>query len=262
MRVQLFFLAVLLFAFVVKAQWDDPDDPDDPDNDDPDDGWPHFANVTIYQPDDSTHHLTCPRTESLPNNTIFVVWNDVEQTNSTLQVYSSTNNGFSWYPHGTGSWSSETSVTLLVINAVNAKSTNIELYATWDQGMTWEFVRRIAEGRAVGSKDAGTPSMLFYDNHLTSTVDMWDTWDTAIDAVASNTTTDQMGTASAAEVALGEGQWRVIPTVAGRAYGREIRAVPNDKRALRITGGSEGKTDASDVLMTIIDLEKALAVAV
>jgi hypothetical protein len=135
--------------------------------------------VTIYQPDDATHHLTSPRTESLPNNTILAVWNDVEQANNTLQVYRSTNNGFSWYAHGTaqstvtgrrllephllfveGSWSSESNVTLLAVNAVDSKSTNIELYASWDQGVTWEFVHRIAEGGAVGAKAVGEPYML------------------------------------------------------------------------------------------------------
>ncbi|KAH7074237.1 hypothetical protein FB567DRAFT_479748 [Paraphoma chrysanthemicola] len=409
MRAISVFLLLVLFACAVKAQWDDPDWPDDPDDDDPDDDGPWrpsstrgrptptrqsedppeptptgvetFANVTVYQPDDASHHLTSPRTENLPNNTILSVWNDLKQANNTLQVYRSTNNGFSWYAHGTvqstvagrkllephllfveGSWSSETDVTLLAVNAVDEKSTNIELYASWDQGATWEFVHRIAEGGAVGAKAVGEPYMMFHDQRLTvyysdgrdsqhagkvsqqSAADMWDTWGTAIDVVAKIAPADQASAASAAKLpnnqyiiafeasqsgnssnvavpvqykiaaspenagtelpldvttasglkpqgapfvtwsslggangtiilsdsssnslfinqALGTGLWKVISTVAGRAYGREVRIVPDDKRALRITGGSEGKGRSSDVLVTIVDLEKALAAA-
>ena len=36
----------------------------------------------------------------------------------------------------------------------------------------------------------------------------------------------------------------------------------NDKRALRITGGSEGKSVSADILVTLMDLEKALVAAV
>lgn len=142
-----------------------------------------FSNATIYQPDDASHHLTSPRTENLPNNTILAVWNDPQQTNDTLLIYRSTNDGFSWYAHGTavstiagrrllephllfveGSWSGDTNITLLAANAVDDKSTNIELYASWDQGVTFEFVHRIAEGGsisdAVGPKVVGEPYML------------------------------------------------------------------------------------------------------
>lgn len=139
-----------------------------------------FTNATVYQPDDATHHVTSPRTENLPNNTILAVWNDLEQTGSTLPVYRSTNNGFSWYEHSTvksnsagqkllephllfveGSWSGETNVTLLTVNAVDAKSTNIEIYASTDKGVTFEFVHRVAEGGAVGAKAVGEPHLLF-----------------------------------------------------------------------------------------------------
>jgi hypothetical protein len=138
-----------------------------------------FANATIYQPDDATHHLTSPRTVNLPNNTILAVWNDSAQINGTFAVYRSTNDGFSWYAHGTatstiggrkllephilfleGSWSGDTNMTLLAVNAVDEKSTNIELYASWDQGVTFEFVHRVAEGGPRGSKAVGQPFML------------------------------------------------------------------------------------------------------
>lgn len=216
MRVTVFLLALFLFYFVVQAQWDD-DDPDDPDEDPDDDppwrptptrrptptkrptptpdpeepeipddppeptptGVNSFANATVYQPDDSSHHLTSPRTEILPNNTILVVWNDPEQANSTIPIYRSTNDGFSWYAHGTvkstvagrkllephlayveGEWSNEENITLLAVNAVDAKSTNIELYASWDKGETFEFVHRVAEGGPVGAKAVGEPFLL------------------------------------------------------------------------------------------------------
>lgn len=51
------------------------------------------------------------------------------------------------------------------MNVVDAKSTNIELYARWDQGITFEFVHRIAEGSpidvATGAKAVSEPYILF-----------------------------------------------------------------------------------------------------
>jgi hypothetical protein len=226
MRSTVFFLAIFLFLFTVKAQSgpDDPDDPDDPQwpgdpDDDPGDDPPWrpthtprptptqrptptpsptepedpedppapiftgvdvFANATVYQPDDSSHHLTSPRTENLPNNTILAVWNDSAQTQSTLQVYQSTNNGFSWYQYGTArstvsgrkllephvlfvedSFSGDANITLLAVNAVDAKSTNIELYASYDKGVTFEFVHRVAEGGPMGARAIGAPHLVF-----------------------------------------------------------------------------------------------------
>jgi hypothetical protein len=45
-----------------------------------------FDNATLYQPDDATHHLTTPRSENLPNNTVLAVWNDPVQTSGTIQI--------------------------------------------------------------------------------------------------------------------------------------------------------------------------------
>ncbi|KAH8722994.1 hypothetical protein GQ44DRAFT_828627 [Phaeosphaeriaceae sp. PMI808] len=337
-----------------------------------------FANATVYQPDDSSHHLTSPRTENLPNNTVLAVWNDPAQTKDTLSVYRSNNNGFSWYAHGTamskvsgrkllephllfveGSFSGDTNMTLLAVNAVDAKSTNIELYASSDKGVTFDFVQRVAEGGAVGAKAVGEPHLLFHDKRLTvyysdqrdsqhaqkisqqSTADIWDTWGSAIDVAVSNTVSDLEGMASVAKLpnnqyivayeasqgtsdsngavnfklssapenagtesvrtitatsgakpqgapsvawssvggtngtiilsdsttgslfinrALGQGPWSVIATPAGRAYAREVRAAA-DKRAIRITGGSEGKGMSADVTVTYMDFEKALSLA-
>jgi hypothetical protein len=156
-----------------------PEDPEDP----PEPiftGVDTFSNATVYQPDDLSHHLTSPRTENLPNNTILAVWNDPAQTKNTLQVFQSTNNGFSWYPYGTakstvagrkllephllfvpGSWGGEANMTLLAVNAVDSKSTNIELYVSYDKGITFDFVHRVAEGGAVGTKAVGEPYLLF-----------------------------------------------------------------------------------------------------
>ncbi|KAH7381310.1 hypothetical protein DE146DRAFT_282010 [Phaeosphaeria sp. MPI-PUGE-AT-0046c] len=197
-----------------------------------------FANATVYQPDDATHHLTSPRTENMPNNTILAVWNDPAQLQSTLSLYQSSNNGFSWFSYGTakstvsgrkllephllfveGSWSGDTNLTLLAVNAVDAKSTNIEIYVSYDKGVTFEFVHRVAEGGAVGAKAVGEPHLLIHDKRLTvyysdrrdtahaqkisqqSSTDLWGTWGTAIDvAVSNDSVTDQRNMASVAKL--------------------------------------------------------------
>lgn len=157
----------------IPSPTDDPDDPPAPIFT----GVDSFENATVYQPDDPTHHLTSPRTENLPNNTILAVWNDPAQTGGMLQIYRSTNNGFSWYAYGTATSTSarkllephllfvptlgdDTNITLVAVNAVDAQSTNIELYASTDLGATFDFVRRIAEGGAVGSKAVGEPYLM------------------------------------------------------------------------------------------------------
>ncbi|KAH5104777.1 hypothetical protein HBH72_063720 [Parastagonospora nodorum] len=410
---------MLLYACAVRAQWpDDPDDdspgwPDNPPDDDPPPWRPTptqkptttsatpvpsptedpedppapiftgvdtFDNATVYQPDDSTHHLTSPRTENLPNNTILAVWNDSAQTSGPLQIYQSTNNGFSWYAHGTAkpatsgrkllephllfvpSLGDDANVTLLVVNAVDAKSTNIELYASTDLGATFDFVKQIVKGGEIGLKAVGEPHMVLHNDRLTvyysdrgddkhrqkisqkSTNSVYGAWSGATDAVASSVLADQIGMGSVAKVtnnqyiitfeseesgngtsplssvkfkvatspedfgktsthdimtaaglkpqgapsvtwssiggqngtvivsgstsnllfvnqALGQGPWRAVSTTAARAYGREVHAVP-DKRALRITGGSEAMDKSSDILVTYMNFEKALAAAV
>jgi hypothetical protein len=153
---------------------DDPDDPPAPIFT----GVDTFDNATIYQPDDSTHHLTSPRTENLPNNTILAVWNDSSQTQNILQVYQSTNNGFSWYAHGTArsdvdgrrllephilyapALGDDTNITLLAVNAVDTRSTNIELYVSNDMGASFDFVHRVAEGGPMGAKAVGEPYLV------------------------------------------------------------------------------------------------------
>ncbi|KAH9876583.1 hypothetical protein J1614_003714 [Plenodomus biglobosus] len=406
MRVPLFLTTLLLILGIVTAQWDDdpcedPQCPGDPEDDppwqptptsepDPDEtatpdppvpiptGIDTFYNATIYQPDSATHHLTSPRTEYLPNNTVLAVWNDAASINDTLLVYRSSNNGFSWYSHGTAkstiagrtllephvlfvenSWSGDVNITLLAVNAVDATSTNIELYASYDYGATFDFVHRIAEGGPVTLNTDGTavgePFMLYHDKRLTvyfsdqrdsryaqkivqqSTDDMWGSWGTTSDVATSVTPTVSLGALSAAKLpsgqyllavessqndtsyiqckttgtpenpgvasfidirtttglqpggasyvtwsslggsngtvvlsdsrsnsvfinqAVGAGLWREVSLKAGRAYGREVRSVPKDKTKLSIVTGSEGFSKSSDVLVSVIDLEKAIA---
>ncbi|KAF2713840.1 glycoside hydrolase family 93 protein, partial [Pleomassaria siparia CBS 279.74] len=58
---------------------------------------------------------------------------------------------------------------------------------------------------------------------------------------------------------LGEGTWKEVKTPAGRAYSREVRIPDNDSTKLRFAGGAEfGKDTPSQILVTIMDLEKAL----
>jgi hypothetical protein len=95
-----------------------------------------------------------------------------------LQVYQSTNNGFSWYAHGTAkpdvagrrllephilfapALGDNTNITLLAVNAVDAKSTNIEVYVSSDMGVTFDFVHRVAEGGPMGAKAVGEPHLV------------------------------------------------------------------------------------------------------
>ncbi|KAH7397387.1 hypothetical protein BKA66DRAFT_408260, partial [Pyrenochaeta sp. MPI-SDFR-AT-0127] len=116
----------------------------------------------------------------------------------------------------------ETNVTLLAVNAVDEKSTNIELYASWDDGATFEFIHRVAEGgpanATTGAKAVGEPFLLLHNKRLTvyysdqrdgqhaqkivhqSTADMWDDWGSVIDVAASDVLTDREGTASAVQL--------------------------------------------------------------
>lgn len=135
-----------------------------------------FANVTVYQPDDVYAQVTYARTENMPNNTILSVWTDVK-ANNTISIYQSKDNGFSWYAFGTVTsdvagrrrvqphllYVNETfgeyegGTVLLAVNAVDDRSTNIELYASGDSGETFEFVSRIISGGAPNTTNGATP---------------------------------------------------------------------------------------------------------
>lgn len=124
-----------------------------------------FANVTVYQPDSPSTRLFYARTESLPNNTVLAAWNDPAQANNTISIYRSKDSGFSWYSFGTAtsseegrqllqphllylnsSFNGDSGAVLLAVNAVDAKSTNIEVYASYDQGESFELASQIVSG--------------------------------------------------------------------------------------------------------------------
>lgn len=129
-----------------------------------------FANVTLYEPDSSAQ-VTAPRTESLPNNTVLAAWNDPSSKGS-IAIYRSSNNGYSWYPFGTatsdsgkgllqphllyinGTYADETGTTLLAVNAVDDRTTTIELYASNDQGESWDLASAIATGGPLNNTSA------------------------------------------------------------------------------------------------------------
>jgi len=181
MRLHELLLAGLLVFRPVLGQSDDdpPPDPDPTSDPDPDPeppvptptGVDAFANATVYQPDDPSHHVTFPRTEGLPNNTVLAAWNEPAEANGAILVYRSTNSGFSWYsfgsaapktrgrtlqqPHilfinGTGRENEDGEIdvgtVLMAVNAVDAKSTNIEVYASTDLGESWELASAVASG--------------------------------------------------------------------------------------------------------------------
>jgi hypothetical protein len=200
MRFYEILLGGLLLLRPALAQFDDDPEPTSEPDPDPEPPAPTptgidaFANVTVYQPEDSSHQVTFPRTENLPNNTILVAWNEPTETNGTVHVYRSINSGFSWYslgsatsqtrgrkllqPHllfinGTGEENDDGDIdmgtVLMAVNAVDAKSTNIELYASSDLGESWEFASRVASGGPIVDQN-GTAVMnpflvLKYDSY-------------------------------------------------------------------------------------------------
>jgi hypothetical protein len=180
MRLYELLLGGLLLLRPILAQSDgDPDEPTPTSEPDPDPeppaptytGVDAFANATVYQPEVSSHQVTFPRTENLPNNTVLAAWNEPAEANGAVLVYRSTNSGFSWYslasaasktrgrtlqqPHilfinGTGRENDDGEIdrgtVLMAVNAVDAKSTNIEVYASADLGESWELASRVVSG--------------------------------------------------------------------------------------------------------------------
>jgi hypothetical protein len=179
MRLHEILLSGLLLLRPALAQEDDdpepiPDPDPDPDPEPPaptPTGIDTFANVTVYQPEDPSHQVTFPRTENLPNNTVLAAWNEPADASGAAHVYRSINSGFSWYslgsatsktrgrklqqPHllfinGTGEENDDGEIdvgtVLMAVNAVDAKSTNLEVYASSNLGLTWEFASQIVSG--------------------------------------------------------------------------------------------------------------------
>jgi hypothetical protein len=134
-----------------------------------------FINVTVYDPG-STAQVSYARTVDLPNNTVLAVWNDLDQPNVTISIYRSTDSGYSWRSFGSAtsdepgrkllqpyliylgqSFGEDYGGTVvLAVNAVDNKSTNIELYASWDNGQTFEFESRVATGGPSNAPNGAT----------------------------------------------------------------------------------------------------------
>ena len=51
----------------------------------------------------------------------------------------------------------EGGVLLLAVNAVDNRSTNMEVYASYDEGQNFEFVSRVAEGGRANTTNGATP---------------------------------------------------------------------------------------------------------
>ncbi|KAL1610540.1 hypothetical protein SLS60_002209 [Paraconiothyrium brasiliense] len=196
-----------------------------------------FANVTLYQPDDSTR-VTAPRTESLPNNTVLAAWND-PSSNGSIAVYRSTNSGYSWYSFGTatsdsgkkllqphllyinGTYGDDTGIALLAVNAVDDFTTTIELYTSGDQGESWELASEIATGGPLNNPSVAltNPYLVHNGNAITvfysgkgdnthaqkivqqTTTENYDSWDNAVDVVTSQFQSDRPAAPSIAKIA-------------------------------------------------------------
>ncbi|ORY10113.1 BNR/Asp-box repeat domain protein [Clohesyomyces aquaticus] len=143
-----------------------------------------FANVTVFEPDAGSR-VSYARTEQLPNGDILATWSS---QNSTMPVYRSTNNGFSWYAFGSAESDTEgrrllqphllylnetfgdfdAGTVLLAVNAVDNSSTNIQVYASGDSGESWNFVSTVASGGPANTTNGATPvwePFLMLHNH-------------------------------------------------------------------------------------------------
>ncbi|KAF9729930.1 BNR/Asp-box repeat protein [Paraphaeosphaeria minitans] len=234
MRSRQLILAGLAVLSPVLAQ--DPTDQPDPPAPTPT-GIDVFANVTLYEPDGSVQ-VTTPRTESLPNNTVLAAWNDPSSKGS-IAIYRSTNNGYSWYPLGTatsdsgkrllqphllyinGTYGDDTGITLLAVNAVDDRTTTIELYTSGDQGESWDLASEIASGRPLNNATAAVASpypvhngdsiTVFYTGagdktHAQkivqqTTTENYDSWDDPVDVVTPQFPSDQPAAPSIAKIA-------------------------------------------------------------
>ncbi|KAF1953032.1 hypothetical protein CC80DRAFT_494921 [Byssothecium circinans] len=244
MRLPPFLLATLwLLSPLVIAQdeddddpWPDPDDPETPDPTEPPRPTPTgidtFFNVTIYQPDTLVSALTSPRTENLPNNTVLAVFDDPSQANNALQVYRSTNSGFSWYTHGTvtsasagsrlgqpslvyvnGTFAGDSGLVVLAANAVTAGGTAIEVFVSYDGGESFEGVGTAATGGAGGSATAVLrPFLVYSGSQITlyytkagkivqqTTSDFSERWGTVTDTAVAPSATELVTALSVAKI--------------------------------------------------------------
>jgi hypothetical protein len=145
----------------------------------PSDSNPPFANATIFTAPTNKTSASYARTETLPGNLLLATWNDfgASSTNSTLPIYRSLDSGKTWGPWGTVRSNTPGrrlvqphmlyldddfmeeygGVLLLACNAADNSSTNIELYASYDEGRTFEFTSHIARGGKGNTTNGATP---------------------------------------------------------------------------------------------------------
>jgi hypothetical protein len=140
---------------------------------------PTFANATIFNPTSNKTSASYSRTETLPGNLLLATWNDFggSSANSTLPVYRSLDSGRTWGPWGSVRSNTpgrrlvqphllyleddfgeeDGGVLLLACNAADNSSTNIEVYASYDEGRTFEFASLVATGGRGNTTNGATP---------------------------------------------------------------------------------------------------------
>jgi hypothetical protein len=207
-----------------------------------------FTNVTVYDPGTNAQ-LINPRTAAV-NNTILAVWDDPESPNGQLDVYRSTDDGYSWrrfsnvtsnqagrrliQPHmlylNSEIGQDYAGTVIMAVNAIDAESTNIEIYTSWDSGETWEFEYRVATGGRPDPTSGDTPVWepfllqhgnlvtVFYSDQRDSqhsqkisqqtTRQYMDEWGSAIDVASFPDWYDRAGMSSVA--ALPNGQFIIV----------------------------------------------------
>lgn len=138
-----------------------------------------FTNATVYQPPSNQSSVSYARTEELPGNALLAAWNDFRGGNisDAIPIYRSNDDGRTWKPWGSCKsdkpgrrlvqphllyldepfGDEEGGVVLLSVNAWDNSSTNIEVYASWNEGKDFEFVSRVATGGRANTTNGATP---------------------------------------------------------------------------------------------------------
>ena len=140
-----------------------------------------YTNVTVIAPGfNNTRQPSYPRTEQLPNGDLLAIWDTFSldnATGSTLPIYKSKDNGQTWssfstvkssrsdlqmhhpviyaLPEAVGAYPAGT--VLVSVNAWNNNSTNIQIYASLNSGLTWEYVSTVAVGGRANTTNGATP---------------------------------------------------------------------------------------------------------